>query len=406
MMDLAKYQKINVLDAGEAISKGQTLRMNDIKNAAAEEAIKTDTAEKEFFGNYLTKKGLGIDATDENQDGTIDENEKKNAIIKTGRQYKAWDRTRDDEEIAARRAAMEGRAIRAEQRSIEKHKVFMEKADALKEDNERYYKSLKQQCIDNGGSEANCSLVENAARTNNMTELKTYSKMDFGKQIDTLGVLDRQMADNYITLNAYSEAHKAGDKMADQKGIEAGKKILAQYDSMIERALNQGNTELAKGLTQIKKKFPSLTLPDGSFNYQGLQKFQGEMSHWYNNYKMVLDKQELEASTTLPKNATANQKESADVEGIMKKKRAGKKISKVETQRLKKYFKIPDKIASANKQIDTTYDNSITGTDDQKKMNRVMKIVLSKVAEKHPEYDVNQMVSLAEKITKAKLNIK
>ena len=124
-----KLAKLSVPDIGKAYGAGLNMKQTRLSNEVKEEAIAQKKATNEEYGNFLSENNPEsiVDPVDENNNGKIDPEEETNALQATGRKYKAWDKIRDDKEIAARRAAVEGRSIRAEQRAVEKHQKYLER---------------------------------------------------------------------------------------------------------------------------------------------------------------------------------------------------------------------------------------------------------------------------------------
>ena len=90
------------IDMGNILSTKSNLKTANLKQEAMQSTLDTEEEEDVAYGNQLVKSGKAeLNAIDENGDGKIDADEKKNALREAGRSYGAHSKMRKDDDASA-----------------------------------------------------------------------------------------------------------------------------------------------------------------------------------------------------------------------------------------------------------------------------------------------------------------
>ncbi len=296
---------IKYADIGNALAKGYDIKRKKQAIDEAEEKKKEKEATNEYFGNYLTKTSPenAVAPVDENKNGVIDPEETKNALQQTGRKYKAWDTVRDDEEISAnrkdvmaKRAAAEGRAIREEQRAIEKHKEYMERNELAASQKEQRRKSYLDQAKELGYTGARAQQFADLAMKDENLAAAAFRQLDFNDKIKKTAETDETQKQQYLITKAYTDNIGEGKPQDQQKASAAALKqlntLIDGMDAAIMKEEKAGNTKKALQIKKTRDEFKTMIGEDGMFDYQRAQRLAGKIAQIKQDQKLELDNQE------------------------------------------------------------------------------------------------------------------
>ena len=293
-----KLAKLSVPDIGKAYGAGLNMKQTRLSNEVKEEAIAQKKATNEEYGNFLSENNPEsiVDPVDENNNGKIDPEEETNALQATGRKYKAWDKIRDDKEIAARRAAVEGRSIRAEQRAVEKHQKYLERnelAASQKRNIEQSHREVGEELGYTGGRLD--QYVQLAMKDKNLAQA-AFRQLDYNDQIKKTTETDEGQKQVYLITKEYTDAYGKGSpeetKAANTAALKKLNNLLDGMDVAIETEQANGNTEKVAKIKRMKEKYKTLKGADGTFDYKASQKYSAQLADQKQDQTTELENQE------------------------------------------------------------------------------------------------------------------
>ena len=279
-----KFAKINTIDIADMMKENQTIEKNNLDIELKKEKKKKNEAENEYFGNYMQKIGKGVKAQDTNNDGTIDEKEKKNAVLQSGRQYGAFDKIRDDEQISANRAAAEGRAIRAERRSVSRYNMAVEKYETAISDKEKQVNAKKQWLLNNGVEPDKVDMVLNAELVDFKKSMTAFEAGNTTQKLSAYNAIDGQQAQIVGVLGSYAN-YKPDPNLSDEEnaanknkaGVDSVKPIVESLQEKERNLRNNGKIKEANQTQKLAEKYQGL-VKDGQFNYQKGNEVLGDLT--------------------------------------------------------------------------------------------------------------------------------
>ncbi len=325
--------KVKSPDIGKAYALGVKIKGNELDNEKKEEAKKQTEASNVEFGNYLTENNPAsvVQPTDENENGMIDAEENKNALMATGRKYKAHEEIRTDTEQSTRRkqvmahaAASEGRRIRSEQRAIESHNNIQrrnrEAENQLTKMRENA-RTLGKQLNLVGGELDN--FVDMAVKDSEFAAT-AYEQLDHNERMVKTGETDETQKQIYLPTKAYTEAYKTGKpedvKAANIAGITALDKTIEKMEGGLKIAIADKNIKKVKQIEKMIEEFKTLKGADGTFDFAASQKLSEKYAIYRANEKRISDNGEdmqiiknyrNRKGSKSSKNQTADQKNAA-----------------------------------------------------------------------------------------------
>ena len=271
-MKLAKMKTVSLTDAW---NDGLKIKSNRLANERAEEPAEQTKAENKAYGNYLIQNNpsMAVQPKDEDQSGDISAEEEENALIETGRQYKAWDKIRDDNEVSANRkeiraarAATQGRQIRAEQRAVQKHNEYMNRQTQQKnQDTKRhaqYVDKFKKMDFD----DATANQLADKEMKGKLDLREEVAKKDFGEKLMIRKELDTYSKGIYFINKAYQGEKGKGDNKAAIAAVDAE---LEKVDKMQQDYISNKNIAAAEQMGEIKKTLNGLVdRKTGQYDFQ------------------------------------------------------------------------------------------------------------------------------------------
>ncbi len=279
-----KLAKLSVPDIGKAYGAGLTMKQTRLSNEVKEEAIAQKKATNEEYGNFLSENNPEsvVDPVDENNNGKIDPEEETNALQATGRKYKAWDKIRDDKEIAARRAAVEGRSRRAEQRAVQKHQKYMERNELAASQKQNIEHSHREVGEELGYTGARLEqYVQLAMKDKNLAQA-AFRQLNYNDQIKKTTETDEGQKQVYLITKEYTDAYGKGTpeetKAANTAAMKKLNGMLDGMDLAIEAEQAKGNTKKVAKIKRLKEKYKTLKKPDGTFDYAASQKYSAQLA--------------------------------------------------------------------------------------------------------------------------------
>lgn len=344
-----KLATINAPDIGGAYAKGLKMKNTRLENERKEEASKQLEATNIEFGNALSKENPSsiVEPTDENENGKIDPEEQKNALVATGRKYEAWDKTRDDKEIAANRAATQGRARRNEQRAIEKHNNYMQKEELSKSQKVKKRSNYMKIANDNGLYGDKAESFANLMEADVNFRKAAYADSAFPEQIREKKENDYKQQYTFDVIKAYTdnigEGKPEDEKKAKTQALGELNKYVHSFDAAATKADEQGQVKTGDMFRKLAEDFQSMIAEDGTFDYQSAQVLTSKFAEIRQDQELQLEKQEVGKyveqylgtagkKKTTETAATRNMNKYAEIDKIPKKDR-----SKAENLHQKKY---------------------------------------------------------------------
>jgi len=226
---MASKYGVNMAHVENTISNLKTAKLKQDK---LQSDLDTTGMEEEAYGNYLTKnkKSAVVDAVDENNDGIVDANEKKNALRMTGKKWGAIkDLRATDEKTANAKNIISNRNART---GISQGHLKLAQA--------RENRAVKKQ------KDADAKEIKNTKNLENYLIANGTAPV-MAKQIAEIGLKNTKDAQAVIDK---------GDATAKRQVIDGYTKGIAYIGSLIDTAVDdpQGTeTRYQKSISDLKK---------------------------------------------------------------------------------------------------------------------------------------------------------
>ncbi len=279
--------KIDTPDISKALVAGYGIKSKKLDIEGKEEVLAQKKASNEEYGNFLSENSPSsvVNAVDENKDGVIDEEERNNALQATGRKYKAWDTIRDDtqiandrKQVAANRAASEGRSIRAAQRAEERLDMARERNDLAKNQRNTIISNHRKVGEELGYSGARLDQYVDLAMKDKDVAQAAFAHLEYNDQTQKIVATDETQKQIYLVTKTYTDNYGKGKPEEIEKAnIEVMTKlkdIKNGMDIAMVDAQKKGDTKTVAEIKKLKDNFDSYFYKkDGTFNYEGAQKY-------------------------------------------------------------------------------------------------------------------------------------
>ena len=403
------YAKINVFDVGDAMQKGENIKRTRLLNKAASEKLKTDQANLEMYGDFMSKEDKALADTDKN--GVISPEEKINA----GRKFKAYtnienvkERRIDRAQIRANRAAAEGRANRRMAMTEEKFKVWKTQKAELDDIKSGLYdfayeKAKKMQ----GLTPEQQKLYAKTFVKNLDTATKIFNDYSLQEQAVAVKNIETELQMTSAIQNAYSTTLKGTppDQNPKAKAEAAAKGAITNtLDAMqkkIDAAVKRGDKQTAKILTEKRDNFKNAVYDEkGNYDPDGINQYAAEQAYLFKSANNTLGFQEIQAEIKQNKKHKITAKQSDMQMASEYAKIDPNKRTPTQKRFLDSYFGIPKKITAAEKAVDKAYPTGMLeeNSDENKKIARKIKKYLPKAARANPNASTTQIIEVAEKM--------
>ncbi len=303
-----KLAKIKVADLGSAYLKGQKIKGNALDNEKKEEVLQQNKANTLEFGNYLTKNDPDsvVPATDENSDGTIDEEETENALLSTGRKYAAKNTIKTDnlktersEQVIANAAAVEGRKIQRMDMTVktwEDKQKRQEESDAQDAQQIKNYEAIADS-MGLAGEEK--SMFVNTMTHDKKMQRAAVADMTYEEKIEATTEIDTVQQSIWRPTDSYSKAYGKGTPKEIQAANEIGLKEMNETIDNLDYTIDvlkqaKADPKRIKKLETLKGKMLATTNADGTFGYEKMNKLLAEYGGYRQEVKKSLDDSEDE----------------------------------------------------------------------------------------------------------------
>ncbi len=303
-----KLAKIRVADIGKAYLKGQKIKGNALDNEKKEEVLQQNKANTLEFGNYLTKNDPDsvVPATDENSDGTIDEEETENALLSTGRKYAAKNTIKTDnlktersEQVIANAAAVEGRKIQRMDMTVktwEDKQKRQEESDAQDAQQIKNYEAIADS-MGLAGEEK--SMFVNTMTHDKKMQRAAVADMTYEEKIEATTEIDTVQQSIWRPTDSYSKAYGKGTPKEIQAANEIGLKEMNETIDNLDYTIDvlkqaKADPKRIKKLVTLKGKMLATTNADGTFGYEKMNKLLAEYGGYRQEVKKSLDDSEDE----------------------------------------------------------------------------------------------------------------
>ncbi len=392
--------KIRAPEFGKAALKGAKIKQQRLENEQDEEEIEQTKASNIEFGNYMTENSPNsiVKAEDENENGKIDPDEESNALVATGRKYKAHEEIRTDTEQSKRRnqvmahqAAAEARRIKNAQR-VDKERVDIEQRNEqselqTKQIRDGLFADLKKMGIT--GDRA-LNMVNVAMEKEDIREA-IYSQLDFTEQLKVTENTTAEQHRMWSIGDAYNKAYGEGKpeelKAANKAALAVLNPFIESLQGVRAEKEKEGDTVAVEKADRTIATFKGILGEDGRIDFQLYERAVGEIAARKQSEKKTLDNQESKKviSNLVQKNKkgksteTAVQKNMGTDEEIEAKKPEDR--TQVEKNRRKKNYKAAgNNVASAKDMFKIQKElNEDDYTTDEKvldKKTRIMKTLI------------------------------
>lgn len=276
------------IDMGNIMKTTSALKTAKLRRDKAQKDMDRENLEDEAYGDDIAKNNPSnmIAATDDNQDGVIDDNEKLSAKRKTGMKYNALAKIEDRKEKKKDREQIRKNRMSAEGRAAGRYKMAQEKHNEQKQKNEMFSKSLEKIALANGATPDEAKLIGEGG-------IKQV-----GKTVDFVSNANDKQVEGLITMNAglikgLTEIGEVGAENPQQAEQQYQTALKAMDDSILEAA-KSGNKKQLEQLENMRSTLPQTLISEKGFNFNNLQL---TMAKAQNNIDNIQDIRRLNSST-------------------------------------------------------------------------------------------------------------